>query len=262
MTKTRISATAEGFYGELTAHYHLLFADWDEALADQGRVLDRLIAELAGPGPKRILDAACGIGTQAIGLALQGHRVDGSDLSPQAVARATTEARRLGVELSARVADMRALPRVIEARYDIVTVLDNAFAHFLSQAELAAACAGLSAMLEPGGLFLASIRDYDGLIQSRPEVTPVRVFDGESERRLVFQVWDWAEDGASYDLTLYIIRHHADRLETLAFRTHSRALRRRDLTAALEAAGLQDVQWLGPEKSGFYQPVVAARRQR
>ena len=140
--------------------------------------------------------------------------------------------------------------------------LDNAFAHFLSQAELAAACAGLSAMLEPGGLFLASIRDYDGLIQSRPDATPVRVFDGESERRLVFQVWDWAEDGASYDVTLYILRHYRDRLETLAFRTRCRALRRRDLTAALDAAGLQDVQWLEPEKSGFYQPVVAARRQR
>ena len=262
MKKERKSAPGEDFYGGLAAHYHLLFADWDEALVSQGGVLDQLITGLAGPGTKRILDAACGIGTQAIGLALQGHRVDGSDLSPEAVDRAAVEARRLGVDLSPWVADMRELSSVIEGRYEIVTALDNALAHFLSPTDLEAACAGMSAVLEPGGLFLGSVRDYDGLVQSRPNATAVRVFDGEGERRLVFQVWEWAEDGASYDLTLYIIRHHVERLETLAFRTRCRALSRRDLTAALEAAGLQDIQWFEPEDSGFYQPVVAARRRR
>ncbi len=260
MKKERKSAPGEDFYGGLAAHYHLLFADWDEALVSQGGVLDQLITGLAGPGTKRILDAACGIGTQAIGLALQGHRVDGSDLSPEAVDRAAVEARRLGVDLSPWVADMRELSSVIEGRYEIVTVLDNAIAHFLSQADLEAACAGVSAVLEPCGLFLGSVRDYDGLVQSRPNATAVRVFDGEGERRLVFQVWDWTEDGASYELTQYIVRHHGNRPETLAFRTRCRALGRRDLTAALEAAGLQDVQWFEPEESGFYQSVVAARR--
>ncbi|MCH8155533.1 MAG: methyltransferase domain-containing protein [Proteobacteria bacterium] len=76
------------FYDELSAQYHLLFADWDEAVARQGRVVDGLIGKLLGPGPKRVLDAACGIGTQAIGLAQRGHQVTGTDLSSAAVARA------------------------------------------------------------------------------------------------------------------------------------------------------------------------------
>ena len=261
MSRQRTSATAEDFYRDLSAHYHLLFADWDQAVAEQGRVLARLLSDVAGPGPKRVLDAACGIGTQAIGLALQGHRVEGSDASPEAVARAASEARRLGVELGLRVADLRALSETIEGRYDIVTVLDNALAHFLTQSDLEAACAGASAVLEPGGLFLSSVRDYDSLTQSRPDATPVRVFDDDGERRLTFQVWDWAADGEAYDLTLYIVRGQAERFETLAFRTRCRAVRRRDLTAALEAAGLRDVRWLEPEKSGFYQPLVAARRR-
>ena len=72
----------------ISAQYHLLFADWDEAVARQGRVVDGLIDKLLGLGPKRVLDAACGIGTQAIGFAQRGHQVTGTDLSSAAVARA------------------------------------------------------------------------------------------------------------------------------------------------------------------------------
>lgn len=79
------------FYDELSAQYHLLYADWDEAVARQGRVVDGLIGELLGTGPKRVLDAACGIGTQAIGLAQRGHQVTGTDLSPR---RSRARARR------------------------------------------------------------------------------------------------------------------------------------------------------------------------
>ena len=76
------------FYDELSTHYHLLYADWDEAVARHGRVVGGLISEVLGPGSRQVLDATCGIGTQAIGIAQHGHRVTGTDLSPAAVARA------------------------------------------------------------------------------------------------------------------------------------------------------------------------------
>ncbi len=50
------------FYDELSEQYHLIFADWDEAVERQGELVDRVIRDLAGPGAKRVLDAACGIG--------------------------------------------------------------------------------------------------------------------------------------------------------------------------------------------------------
>jgi hypothetical protein len=40
------------FYDELSAQYHLLYADWDEAVARHGRVIDGLTGALLGPGPK------------------------------------------------------------------------------------------------------------------------------------------------------------------------------------------------------------------
>lgn len=49
------------------------------------------------PPPARILDCACGIGTQTLGLAGAGYRVHGTDLSPEAVRRARTASAAAGV---------------------------------------------------------------------------------------------------------------------------------------------------------------------
>jgi len=54
-----------------------------------GPILER---ECARAGPLRVLDGACGIGTQALGLAGRGHRITGCDLNAAAVERARQEA--------------------------------------------------------------------------------------------------------------------------------------------------------------------------
>jgi SAM-dependent methyltransferase len=250
------------FYDELAPHYHLLFEDWDAAVRWQGGVLKRLLGRLAGPGPKRVLDAACGIGTQAIALALEGHAVTGSDLSPASVERARREAERLGVEVAFEVADFRDLSRALAGPFDVVCALDNALPHLESDAELAAALGQMAGLLAPGGLFLASTRDYDALARRRPERMSERAYPDGQGRRRVYQLWNWDENGAGYRVRQYIVREAGAASETLVFTAHYRALTRVQLSAALEAAGLGEAEWLMPGDSGFYQPVVAARRRR
>jgi glycine/sarcosine N-methyltransferase len=86
------SAVAE-FYDALADDHHLIYADRDASLRRQGAALDALMDR----GRAAVLDCSCGIGTQAIGLALHGHHVTGTDLSPRAAARAAREAGRRGV---------------------------------------------------------------------------------------------------------------------------------------------------------------------
>lgn len=246
------------FYESLSEHYHLLLADWEAAVHGQGEVFHDLIAQLRGPGPRRILDATCGIGTQAIGLALQGHDVTGYDLSPAAVARGAREAARFGVEVSFDTVDMRRLESAVTTPFAVVCALDNALAHFMTDADLDQALGGCNAALAPGGLFLASARDYDALLAERPTTTPIGVYDDPAGRRLVFQVWDW--DGDRYDLTIYLVRHLADGVAVMTFLGRCRALRRAELDAALARTGFAEITWLEPGDSGFYQPIVAARR--
>ena len=66
-------------YDELAACYHLIFENWDASIARQAAILGPLIESACAKKPLRILDAACGIGTQAIGLAMRGHAVTGSE---------------------------------------------------------------------------------------------------------------------------------------------------------------------------------------
>ena len=62
--------SVERFYDELAPFYHLIFPDWEASIRRQAEALDGVIRERWGDGRLSILDVACGIGTQALGLGL------------------------------------------------------------------------------------------------------------------------------------------------------------------------------------------------
>lgn len=159
-----MTPSAQQCYDGLADEDHLMFADWRAAVVRQGEVLDRLIRRQVGTSASTVLDCACGIGTQAIGLATRGYTVHATDLSPAAVARAAREAPSFGAILTFGVADFRALETQITATFDVVLCCDNTLAHLLEDADLRVAVAQMRARLTPGGLLLASLRDYDQLV--------------------------------------------------------------------------------------------------
>lgn len=248
------------FYDDLAGAYHLVLADWIHSIAWQSEVIDRLVAAELGPERLSVLDCACGIGTQAIGLALRGHHVHATDLSPKSVERARQEAAQRGASLTFGVADLRTLDTQIDATFDVVLAFDNALPHLLNEADVHRAVSSMASRLRPGGLLLASIRDYDRILAERPTGEVPRVLDNDAGHRIVFQLWDWAADGLTYDLHLFILRRRGEEWDTREYVTRYRALRRDELTSALEQAGLVDIRWLSPEESGYYQPVVIARK--
>lgn len=250
------------FYDEFAAHYHLIFEDWGKGVRQQGAVLSGLIARCVGNGPKDILDAACGIGTQAIGLALAGHHVTGSDLSPAAVKRAGREAEKFGVEVPFALADMRSLAQVHTGPFDLVCAFDNAVAHFEQDEDLVAALDQMARLCRPGGLVMLSIRDYDALLlETWPSGTPERLIEGESGKRRVYQVWDTLE-GRVYRFNIVIALEGDGDYQTLVFKGRNRAITRAELSDGLRVGGLTDVRWLTPEESGYYQPIVMAWRRK
>jgi SAM-dependent methyltransferase len=221
-------------------------------------VLDRLLRGLLVDRPLAVLDCCCGIGTQAIGLALLGHRVHATDLSSEAVGRAAREAATFGVQVTFGVADVRTLAEQVEGAFDAVIACDNSLPHLLADDDLRQGVAGMAAGLRPGGLFLATIRDYDALAKERPAATPVRVLAGPP-RRVAFQVWDWSADGRSYRVHQFILKEEGG-WQTTHHAGQYRALLRDELAGALRQAGLIEVRWLEPNESSYYQPVVIARK--
>jgi SAM-dependent methyltransferase len=148
-------------YAELAEHYHLIYADWRASIERQAAALDRLIAAELGPGRRAVLDASCGIGTQALGLAALGHRVHGTDPSAASVGRARREAAALGLSATFAVADMRTLASQVEGAFEVVLSADNALAHLLTEEDLARALGGLRSKLRDDGLLIVTLRDYD-----------------------------------------------------------------------------------------------------
>ena len=243
------------FYDNLAAQYDKLFLDWQATTHEQAVILDKLFADNGFDKTARILDCACGIGTQAIGLAALGYTVTASDISDGELAEATERAEKNGVNIRFRHADFRALSDAFSETFDIVIAMDNALPHMLTSDALVSAVRSITAQIRPGGMFVASIRDYDSILAVKPPYSPPYIHKTDRGQRVSFQTWVW--NGDNYQLTQYIIDDEED-LQVSKFVCEYRATRREELTNLLLANGFRQVSWKFPEETGFYQPIVVA----
>jgi SAM-dependent methyltransferase len=167
------------------------------------------------------------------------------------------EASRRELDLSFHVADMRQMSGVPESGFDAVVSMDNALPHLSSDEDLAEAAAQIRGKLRTGGTFIASTRDYDRLIEERPVVQGPGFLSDGGRRRIVFQLWDWADE-RRYTFHLYITRDTPEGWQTYHNVSSYRAVLRAELTRILEGASFLNVRWLMPPESGFYQPLLVA----
>ena len=79
----------------------------------------------------------------------------------------------------------------------------------------------------------------------------------EKGQRVSFQTWEW--QGDNYKLTQYIIDDEGT-LQTGKFECEYRATRREEMTKLLYSSGCSEVAWKFPEETGFYQPIVVAKK--
>jgi SAM-dependent methyltransferase len=243
------------FYDELAESYHLIFDDWDAAILRQRDVLACLLPVPANG--KRVLDCACGIGTQAIGLAMLGYSVEGSDPSGASIDRARREATARGMKAEFRVDDMRSLSTAPIDSYDAIIAMDNAVPHLQSDDDIKRALGTIRARLRSGGIVLISLRDYVPLMTQRASSTPASLYFDGKFRRFVHQVWDWQDD-RRYVVHLFITVQMPDGWHTRHFVGQYRAITPSDVAALAVDAGFDHIQILAPEETGYYQPVIRA----
>lgn len=255
--KPIVDHITQTFYDRLASQYDRFYQDWDAAVREEAAFLDRLFSEHGFDRSARILDCACGIGTQAIGLAALGYSVTGSDLSAGALEQARRRADERQVTLRLEQADFRALSAVFSEQFDLILAMDNALPHMLTGEDLAQAVRSITGRLRNGGLFVASIRDYDRLLQEKPGYSAPYVHKTERGQRVLFQTWDWA--GETYHFIQYLIDDE-ETTQISKFECDYRATRREELASLLRESGCREVIWRLPEETGFYQPIVLARK--
>lgn len=250
------------FYDDLAEDYHLIFASWNDAISRQGNILNKFIrsklinSTIIGIS---LLDCSCGIGTQAIGLAKHGFIVTATDLSPVSIERAKRESASFGVDINFGVADLRSLETDVSGEFNVVLSADNAIPHLQSDDDLYLAGRNMYSKVRKDGLLVVTMRDYDVLLQSNPTAMQPNVFD--KGKRIVFQVWDWADDFKTYTVNHFVIQDFNGKWETKHRATKYRALKREEISSILSAAGFTDIRWHMPEESGYYQQIVTAHKK-
>ena len=243
------------FYDDLAPDYHLLFADWEASMVRQAEWVHSLV-QSEWPATRSVLDAAAGIGTQALGLAALGYRVTASDASGRALERARREADVRGLDVRTVVADLRSLSASAD-EFDLVIACDNALPHLLSDDEILRALRECHRSVRPGGGCLFSVRDYSAP-GAGTEFHPYGVRRTPDGRAILFQVWDW--DGPHYDTSLYIV-HDAETggATTQVFRSRYYAVAPSRLLELIAQAGFENVRRID---EGFYQPVLIGTKPR
>jgi len=247
----------QSFYDNIASHYDKLFLNWNNTIKEQADILDKIFKNNGYDKQSKILDCACGIGTQSIGLALIGYNVTASDISKCELMEAKQRAAEHNVDICFKNADFRELSRTFSHKFDVIIAMDNALGHMLTKQHLECAVKSIVNQLCDGGMFVASIRDYDALVKTKPPYSPPYIHQTENGQRVSFQTWQWSGD--CYKLIQYIIDDEND-LWVNKFECEYRAVLRKELTDILVSNGCT-VVWQYPEQTGFYQPVVIAKKQ-
>ncbi len=245
------------FYNNLAPHYDKLFQDWQETVKNQASILQKIIFEYGFSNNANILDCACGIGTQAIGLAALGFRVTASDISNEELNEAAKRAQEYNLNIRFAKADFRALRETFSERFDIILAMDNALPHMLTKNDLDKAVQNIVGQLATNGVFIASIRDYDQIIKDKPNYSAPYIHTMNHGQRISFQTWKWNHD--RYQFTQYIIEDE-ETLKINKFCCEYRAVLREELTELLKKSGCSEVKWIFPKESEFYQPIVIAKK--
>jgi SAM-dependent methyltransferase len=252
------------FYDCLADDYHLIFQDWEAAQARQARLIAGWLEAQGIQRNAPILDCACGIGTQVLGLAsLEYDQVWGTDISPRAIQRAETEARKKGLHLPFATVDIRNLANWAPQPYRVILAIDNVLPHFLTAADLQCALSHIRDCLAPDGLFIASVRRYDELRSARPKATSIVKSGRKGQRVYTFQEWNWETGTNRYRLDHYTVKQDPiERWQMKKRQAFYRAWSLTELAAAYQKAGYKNIKILKETQSGFYQPVLLAQGGR
>lgn len=243
LTPSAEPESSSAYYDAIAERYHFFFRDWTAAMQRESGALRRLYRDR---GVKRVLDASCGAGTQAIALALHHYEVTAADPSPKMLMRAQENARNHGVvdDITFVRADFLSLPRTVIGPYDAVITKGNALPHLISDDDWLSALRGFYDLLRPGGMLTIGLRDFDLLIEDRPRFVPRHLHDTDPNQDvIVFDVYDWQNtDPLTVTFNTFLVSGKGDDYAVTRFPVTYRAITREEAVALVTAAGFTDIQ--------------------
>ncbi len=247
--------------------YRRLIA-WPERLRREAPFLLQTLSR----GPQRsVIDLGCGTGEHSRFLASEGFRVVGLDSSESMIARAREPAPLEGLRFLQ--GDIREVDELLDQRFGVAICLGNTLVHFLERGELERAARAVSTVLLEDGLFILQILNYTRIFAENIRHLPLNFRAGTAEgEEVVFLRLMESLGGGRVRFCPATLRYRpgADPpLEVVSSRVvELRGWQRDELTAILDAAGLETIAVHGDMQRGDFDPkrshdlVVVVRRGR
>ena len=236
-----MQSDTDSFYDAIAEFYPLFFKDWETQLEREGLSLKSIFRN---KGIERVLDSACGVGTQAIPLAELGFNVVATDPSIGMLKKAMQNAETRGLDIDFRRADFSQLPDVVEGPFDAVICKGNTLPHLITDEAIETTLLTFYELLRPGGLLVVGMRDFEPFMEHRPRFIPGFDHRDDDENEFItFDIWEW-EDGPPIIATqnLFMIRGKGDRYETIKRKVTFRPLSTDELQVVLLEVGYEDIE--------------------
>lgn len=231
----------EELFDVLAGDYDLLLNDWRRYQDELSQTLDRFFKDYETEPVHSILDLTCGIGTQCIGLSRLGYEIRGLDISGESILRARRESAKSGLNIAFEKGDIRSLDDQFVGKFDAVISCDNSLPALLSLDDFHAGLKSMFLALAPGGICIASIRNYDHIFAEKKRFHPRQIHDVEGQRTIVFDVWDY-EDDIFVVFTVFFLRECSSGWDVKTRRMVYRPIYREDMVQALAETGFVDVE--------------------
>lgn len=245
------------FYDAIADDYPLFYRDWQTQLEREGLGLRSIFRNR---GILRVLDASCGVGTQAVPLAQLGFEMVAADPSPGMLrmARETAQAYNVADKIEFVQADFLHLQEAVKGPFDAIVSKGNALPHLLTDEEIETAILTFYELLRPGGTLVIGMRDFAPFMEDRPRFLPGFIHDEDNSGEFItFDIWDW-NDGPPVIATqnLFIVKGAGADYQTIKRAVTFRPLSTDEVKVVLLEVGFEDVTDQ-PDRS---ERVLVARR--
>jgi len=223
------------------------------------------VAEQLDPGPRRILDVACGPGLYCHEWARSGHQTVGFDFAPAPLAWAVKTARGADLDCKFFAADLTALPPDLTTRTGPVDAITFWFGdvHSFPTDTVRRFLPQLAACLKPGGMLVLEHQPWDGFVQENAtswSMESASPLCGRPHLWLQEYAWDEAVDTEVH--AHWILETESGTLQRYV-QCHQ-AWRPDELSALLDEAGLDEPEIHEPIAgiaAEYEFPVLIARRK-
>ena len=176
----------EEFYDSFANSYDVM--TFDQGRWDTERPF--LSSLLKGFGWRKILDAGCGTGGEAIALVRLGAHMTGVDATWSLLEIARQKAQDANVEIEWFHDDIRVLKHPVLRMFDAVFCRGNTLPHLLTTEDLKATLTTFNRVIRPGGHLVLGWLNYARILNARERLVGARA----SGDKLILRFYDFHDD--------------------------------------------------------------------